>query len=488
MTGVIMSKNQCCLIKKIHKKRLLAATISGLICTQASAVGFIINPTSQLTGIANAGSAVYDKSTAVININPAAMSLMQYKQMGGNLSLVIPDWEIDEGWDCRAENNCADSNVSPISAIPTFGIIRPLDNDITWGIGAGAIAGAGLDYGSKFKSRTIATKNSLQVLSIINSLSWRMNDKWTFGMGLGIIYGTFEQDMDLPTLNGDAGHNLPGLVSLVGDALDCSGPPAVVAACRAAAIANSGIDIESTSENIQNLSSYLDGERGTKVELEGDDLGAELIVGATYQYSPEHRFGFAYHYMSDFTLEGHATIKGKLLSDEERQKQTSSLTWDMPQRLIISGSHMLTNEFNLYWDFERVFFDTFDSTDVRIDDYPTIVLDRNFKDANRYALGGEYQYNDKWIMQMGVSYDESPVEDEDRVADLPVDEIKKVSFGGIYQYSTDLSIHGYLSLEFLGDSKIEQLASIDGHKVGKSVQMESDAMLYVLGVSFAYRF
>jgi hypothetical protein len=37
-----------------------------------------------------------------------------------------------------------------------------------------------------------------------------------------------------------------------------------------------------------------------------------------------------------------------------------------------------------------VFFDDVESTDLNIDGYPEIVIDRSFKDANRYAIGGEY--------------------------------------------------------------------------------------------------
>ena len=100
--------------------------ISTLINTQqASAVGLILNPTSTLTGIANAGSTVYDHSVAAIRNNPAVMSLMNSKQVGGNLSLVIPDWSVDEKWDYNAEGNCAKSNVGHVTPIPTIGLIRP---------------------------------------------------------------------------------------------------------------------------------------------------------------------------------------------------------------------------------------------------------------------------------------------------------------------------------------------------------------------------
>jgi len=211
-------------------------------------------------------------------------------------------------------------------------------------------------------------------------------------------------------------------------------------------------------------------------------------VGLTYEFLPGHRLGVAYNYMSDFEFEGDATIKGKLLSDETYQQVDDSLTWDMPERLVISGSHQLTTDFAFFWDVERVFFDDFESTDLNIDGYPEVIIDRNFKDANRYAIGGEYAFTDSFTLQLGLSLDESPVDDSDRMPDIPVDEIIKTSIGAIFQINDQLNIHTYAIAEFLGNGEIEQLASIDGHKIDDSFNMDMDTIVYVVGVSVGYKF
>jgi len=281
----------------------------------------------------------------------------------------------------------------------------------------------------------------------------------------------------------------PGTTSNVGLAQDCRGlPPALLAICLNSAVRDSGLDPESAIDTISSIRSYLDGEPGTKVKLEGDDLGAEVVLGTTYEFLPGHRLGLVYRYTSNFTFEGDATINGQLLSDAPRQKQHMTLSWNMPDRLIVSGSHQAGSSLRLYWDFERVFFDTFERTDLRIDGYPTVRIDRNFKDANRYAVGAEYEFDDKLTLQFGLSYDESPVDDSDRMPDIPVDDIVKTTFGAIYQRTEKLSFHGYLAVEFLGDGKIEQLASIHGNKIGDTVNLDSDTTLYVVGASFGYKF
>jgi long-chain fatty acid transport protein len=472
-----------------HRLFLLASALLLSTSYEAAAVGFIVNPTSHLTGIANAGSTVYDGSTAAIANNPAAMSLMSERQVGGNFSLVVPDWSVNENWDCKAEDNCAKDNVGSLTAVPAMGLVRPMDNDFTWGIGMAGIAGQGLKYGDRWKGRAIVRENSLQVIELMSSVSWRMNEQWTFGAGMGVIYGSFEQKQDLPSLSASASDDIGSVIDFIGLAQNCEGlPPPLLAGCLAGAVDDSGLDPESAAETISSLKSYQDGESGTKVDLEGDDFEVELVLGATYQFRPGHRLGIAYHYFSDFTFEGNAKIKGQLLSDEEKQRQHMTLTWDMPERLVISGSHQVRDDLRLYWDFERVYFGTFESTDLRIDGYSKMQIDRNFEDANRYAIGTEYMLDDRYTLQFGLSFDESPVDDSDRMPDIPVDEIIKTTFGVIYQHNDQLNIHGYAAFEFLGDGQIDQLASIDGHKIGESFNMDADTTLYVVGVSFGYKF
>jgi long-chain fatty acid transport protein len=468
---------------------LVGIALTLLMSQRAMAVGFMINPPSQVTGIANAGSAVYDRSTAAVTNNPAAMSLMDGEQIGGNLTAVIPDWSVNEKWDCKTDNRCAKDSAASSTIIPTLGYVRPLTNDLTWGIGMGATAGQGMDYGKRFRARPIVTKNELQVIGLVSSISWRMNEQWTFGIGAGAIYGSFEQKQDLPSLSASAGDDISSVIEFVGLAQECEGlPPAAQLRCLNDAVDDSGLDPASAAETLASIGSYLGGASGTEVKLEGDDIGAHVVVGATYEFLPGHRLGVAYNYMSDFKFEGNATIRGQLLSDETYQRPNNSLTWDMPERLVVSGSHNLSTNLNLFWDVERVFFDDFESTDLNIEGYPEIVIDRNFKDANRYAIGGEYGLNDQLTLQLGFSFDESPVDDSDRMPDIPVEEIFKTSIGAIYQVNDQLTMHGYAIAEFLGDGEIEQLASINGHKIGESFKMDTDTTVYVIGLSFGYKF
>ena len=225
---MVMHNSTC----RLNGKHLLGLSLALLISDRAMAVGFIVNPPSQVTGIANAGSAVYDRSTAAVTNNPAAMSLLDGEQIGGNLTAVLPDWSVNEKWDCKAENSSAKDTAASDSFIPTLGYVRPLTDSLTWGIGLGAAAGQRMDYGQRCRARPIVTENELQVIGLVNSISWRMNEKWTFGIGAGAIYGSFEQKQDLPSLSASAGHDIASVIEFAGLARECQGlPPAALLAC-----------------------------------------------------------------------------------------------------------------------------------------------------------------------------------------------------------------------------------------------------------------
>ena len=80
----------------------------------------------------------------------------------------------------------------------------------------------------------------------------------------------------------------------------------------------------------------------------------------------------------------------------------------------------------------------------------------------------QHQLAVKWGLQRGATYDSSPVEDSDRLPDLPADRQVRASVGLIYARSKeDLRLaFGYTFLD-LGDNSIDITRPGGGRLAGK---------------------
>ena len=184
------------------------------------------------------------------------------------------------------------------------------------------------------------------------------------------------------------------------------------------------------------------------VTLEADSIDYGWTLGGLYELNVAHRISFVYRSQVDSDLTGTGSVGA---SDYD-----ANLNWENPASVVISGYHQVSDDITLLWDLGRTFYSAFEETKVELEGFPTeIVLERNWKDANRYAIGTHYQLNDNVILQAGYSYEESTVETVDRSIDLPLDNIQRFTVGAIYKVSpnTDLS----LGLEYadLGSPNIE---------------------------------
>ena len=116
----------------------------------------------------------------------------------------------------------------------------------------------------------------------------------------------------------------------------------------------------------------------------------------------------------------------------------------------------MTNKVAILWDLGRTFYSDFETTNINAElagglDIP---IERNWQDANRYAIGAHYKLSQKLVLQAGFAYDESPVETADRTADLPLDDIKRYTVGAMYQATDDIGLALGLEYADLGNAKV----------------------------------
>ena len=75
---------------------------------------------------------------------------------------------------------------------------------------------------------------------------------------------------------------------------------------------------------------------------------------------------------------------------------------------------------------------------IRAKNTTELETDRNYKDTWHVALGTQYDLAKLWHLSAGVAYDSSPVADDDRTVDMPLDRQIRVGLGLQHDISEDV--------------------------------------------------
>ena len=161
------------------------------------------------------------------------------------------------------------------------------------------------------------------------------------------------------------------------------------------------------------------------------------------------RFGLIFQDELELDLEG--SIQGAAVSG-------TSLDLDLPlaQRLTMSLNVEATDELTLLFTFGWEDWSTLDAINLSTESNGA-VLDRNWEDTYHFAIGGTYRIDSEWVLQAGIGYDTSPVDADDRTADLPIDRQVRYAFGLTRTLPSGLEVSGSLVYADYGDAEIDAL-------------------------------
>ncbi len=371
-------------------------SISPLFTTPVHAVGLQLMPGSSNFGTAGAGHAAEGNGAGSSWANPATMSLVEGNQIGFGAIVADTDLQFDAADSTQESGGDSGSTVF----IPSFAYVHSLSDDVKLGFTVLAPFGSEIDYGSQWTGSNAVTSASVQTIQAQPTISYRINDHLSLGGGININYTTAEQELS-PTM------------------------PLI--------------------------------EADMALDAHGIDYG--WTAGAMWEFNEDHRVGVVYRSKVETDLKGDADITanigGNPLMDSSA---TTRLNWENPASAVISGYHQVTDKTAILWDLGRTFYSSFETTTISADlgDGLDIPIERNWQDANRYAIGGHYKLTQDLTLQAGFSYDESPVETEDRTADLPLDDIKRYTLGAMYQMNDQTQVSLGLEYADLGNAKIEE--------------------------------
>ena len=385
--------------KQIH--RIFIAGMLCLVTQHALGAGFYISEVGTPGSLGTAGVAnpVNTFTADSAWTNPAGMTGLQEDQALSGVTLLFPKVEFEASVAEAGGSN--GGNAGGIAGIPSLFYVKKMSDRTRLGFSVVAPLGGAADFGRDFAGRYGAYELALAGVSFSPSFAYKVNDKFSVGVGISIVYTLLEQEIAI------------------------------------------------------NRDPFPDD--GYLMLEELDDWGYQPFFGITYEINDRNFIGLVYRAEADTDLEGDMRFENMpLLSSTVNSIEVS---WDNPQWLEVGFRHTLDNglvvTLNAGWQEWSAFSENQFVIDTSLlATNPTVIVNRNFDDTWHAGIAfGHIGEGNLWTV--GFSYDSSPVEDEYRTIDLAFDEQYKFSGSYGWRKSDKLAFSLGATLAYLGKGKID---------------------------------
>lgn len=357
--------------------------------------------------LAGAGWAARAQDASTLFKNPAGMSLLEGNQFQGGLqSLYFPSGGFDgtnAPWGGTGGGN-------PIGIVPGASAfyVHSLSKDFKVGLGVLGNFGLGLQYDQGFVGRYYVKQATMVGITFAPVASYRVNDKFSIGGGPNVMLGYMKYTANinnlLPIGTGD------GQVAVKDTAVGVGGQVGIL----------------------------YEPQKGSR-------------IGVTY-YSP-----IKINFSDTPTFSDLGTI-GTFLQNNGFLNRRLDLGFTVPQRVILSGYHELTDRFaimaNFGWDNWSKFGDV--EVSVNTNNPTSLTTVSNYNDTYHVALGGQYRLNSEWLLNTGFAYDSSMVSAANRQLALPVGATYKFGLGADWLVRPTVKLGFSYELSYMGDLSIAQ--------------------------------
>ena len=357
-------------------------------------------------GLASAGYAARAQDASTVFKNPAGMNLLAGSQLQAGVQALYGNVKFTPNADTspRLGNN---DGGNAVGFLPAAGLFYVQELGEKWRVGLGTLSYFGLatQYDDNWVGRYYVQKSTLIGVSLLPTLSYKVNDWLSVGAGLNAMYGYLNYEMAVNNVLA------PGL----GDG---------------------------------------------RMELSDGTWGFGANVGVLIQASKDTRLGVTY--LSAVNLDFKATPSfanlgpgfGALLT----RPTPLNLGMEVPQSVTASVYHQLTDRLALMADLGWQNWSAFGRVDVGVDSAnPTsLTTELNYQDTWHGAVGALYQLAARWQLTGGVAYDSSAVNDANRTVALPMGTALRLGTGVQWQYSPKLSLGAAYEFMWGGDMSVDQ--------------------------------
>ncbi|PKF77025.1 long-chain fatty acid transporter [Vibrio sp. vnigr-6D03] len=406
-------------------------TISILFACNVNAAGFqVAEHSASGLGRAFSGEAAVADNASVLARNPAAMTLFEKAQASGAISIVDPEVDVND-----VTNNQYSKDVAPMQFVPASYYISPIDDKWAWGVGLFTTYGVGTDYPDTIAAGDMSGNTSLASVNLNPNIAYRVNDNFSVGAGVNLVYAIAELDRHkgslYPFIGGSASDKL--------------------------------------------------------ISMEGTTFAFGWNIGALYEVNENHRFGFGYRssVKLDFDDGKFTDHGGTRVSDSSKNPVKGQLKIELPDIVELSGFHQLDSQWAVHYSWQRTMWNKFKelratSPDCDLNDGICFLKEEDYSDNNRYSAGATYTMNSDWTLRAGLAFDEQAgkttlsIPDSDRIW---------YSAGATYAYSENLTFDAGFALVKSKSGTFKETNAGD-----QELTFESSGSAYITALQVNYTF
>ncbi len=202
---------------------------------------------------------------------------------------------------------------------------------------------------------------------------------------------------------------------------------------------------------------------GNRSNITVDDSGVTnwgWSIGA--MFNPTENFRLGFNYRSEIILEaegGEAVFSNFPNSSSSAIPSNGTTTFDaelpLPAELTVGLSYQFHEKWLFAFDYNRQFWDVYESLDIQFGNGSTSLNPRNYKNSSVYRFGLQYEATSKISLRAGYYIDESPVQSGFFAPETPRNDSQGFSGGLSFAITPKLAIDAsffYLRFEEIDES------------------------------------
>ena len=414
----------------LRKVSLVLATVVMILALadESEAGGlFLTEIGTEDVALAGAGWAARAQDASTLFKNPAGMSRLEGNQFQGGLQALYFQSGGFSGTNTPYGGNGGGNPIGVVPGASAF-YVHSLGKDFKVGLGMLSNFGLGLQNNQGFAGRYYVKQVTLAGITFAPVASYQVNEYISIGGGPNVMLAFLKYTSNVNNLL----------------------PPGTG---------------DGQMEN-KDTTAGVGGQFGVLVEPKKGTR-----IGVTY-YSP-----IKLNFSDTPSFSNLGTI-GTVLQNRGLLTRNLDLGFTVPQHVILSGYHELSNAWAIMGDFGWENWSQFGKVDVAVtggQNNPSLTTNIDYNDTYHVGVGTQYRLNPEWLLNSGFAYDSSMVSAANRQLVLPVGATYKWGLGVNWLMSEKVKLGFSYEVSYMGDLSISQNR---GPLAGQVTGAYKDAMMH----------